>query len=155
MNSIYSVQNLVKNLQKLVSEAVETPEIKALPEDITTPLPLKDICNWKLEKVRLLALYLPECQMNLAFFNPYLKSNKALFTYRLILSTFEHNTDEDNTRFISEVTKILVEFKKKLYEWLELNIEHVEKVLPLFHVLLTILATHAKFSDRDKLRVLA
>lgn len=93
--------------------------------------------------------------MNLPFFNPYLKSNKALFTYRLILSTFEHNTDDDNTRFIGEVTKILIEFKKKLYEWLELNLEHVEKVLPLFHVLLTILATHAKFSDRDKLRVLA
>ena len=61
--------------------------------------------------------------MNLQFFNPYLKSNKALYTYRLILSSIEHNSDEDNTRFIIEVTKILIEFKKKLYEWLELNLE--------------------------------
>jgi hypothetical protein len=155
LNTIYSVPNLVKNLQKLVQESVETTSIKTLPEDIAQPLALKDLSSWKLEKARLMALYLPESQMNLQFLNPYLKSNKALYTYRLILSTIEHNSDEDNTRFIIEVTKILIEFKKKLYEWLELNIEQIEKVLPLFHVLLTIMATHAKFSDRDKLRILA
>ena len=83
-----------------------------------------------------------------------MKSNQCLFTYRLLLITFEHNSDEDNTRFIVEVTKYLVDFKRKLYEQLEQNIENIEKVLPLLHVLINLFTYH-KFNDKERMKALA
>jgi hypothetical protein len=80
--------NLVKNFQRLVSDVCEVMEAGNLHEDITVPFKVKDSPQWKLEKVRFMLQYLPETQLNLAFFNPYLRTNRSLYTYRLILRTF-------------------------------------------------------------------
>ena len=52
-----------------------------------------------------------------------------------------------------EVAKELVEYKKRLYEQLELNVEKIDKVLPMFHVLIH-LFTFFKFTDREVLKTL-
>lgn len=102
--------------------------------------------------MRFLLQHIPECQLNLPYFNPYLKSNKALFTYRLLLKNFQHNTEEDNSRFIHDVTKYIIEFKKKLFEQLDgAGGESIEKILPMFHALIY-LFTHHKFNDREKMK---
>ena len=119
-------------------------------------LPLKDQVNslWKLEKVRYIVHNFPECQLNLPFFNPYLKSNKTLYTYRLLMRAFRHNCDEENNRFINDVISELQSFKKRLYEELESQAEKIEKVLPIFHVMIH-LFTFFKFTDREAVRQLA
>jgi len=73
-----------------MNESVETLGVEKLPEDVSIQLDLqgKDKNDWKLEKVRYLVQIFPECQLNLPFFNPFLKSNKALFTYRLLMQAF-------------------------------------------------------------------
>jgi hypothetical protein len=49
---------------------------------------------------------------------------------------------------------MLSEFKKKLFEQMEDEIEAIEKVLPIFHILIYAF-THLSFSDREKMRALA
>jgi hypothetical protein len=73
-----------------MNESVETLGVEKLPEDVSIQLDLqgKDKNDWKLEKVRYLVQIFPECQLSLPFFNPFLKSNKALFTYRLLMQAF-------------------------------------------------------------------
>lgn len=144
----------MKNLIRFVNETVDVADIHTLPEDITVQPKLRDHPNWKLDKVRFLVQYLPECQLNLPFFNPYIKSNKALFTYRLLMKTFERNSEDENNRLIIEVKEYLVGYKKKLYEELEQNGERIEKVLPLFHMLIH-LFTYNKCSDKEKMKELA
>ncbi len=67
---------------------METCHIETLNEDITSgPVNLQAVPNpnWKLEKVRYLALHFPECQLNLPFFNPFIKSNRSIYTFRLLM----------------------------------------------------------------------
>lgn len=42
-------------------------------------------------------------------------------------------------------------FKKKLYEELESNAEKIEKVLPIFHIMIH-LFTFFKFTDKEAIR---
>jgi hypothetical protein len=70
------------------------------------------------------------------------------------MNLFKQNSDEDNNRFIIEVAKDLVEYKEKLYEQLEQNGESIEKVLPMYHVLLH-LFTYFKFTDKNAMKALA
>ncbi len=94
---------------------MDTSLVTAVPEDLTSAGKIKD--DWKLEKVRYILQYFPEVQLNLTFLNPFLKSTKAMFAYRLLMRAFQHNdTGEDNNRFIQEVTKEIIEYKRKLYE---------------------------------------
>ena len=53
-NNIYSVSNLTKNFLKFIQDTVETVDISQLPEDVTNPLKIREIPNWKLDKVRFL-----------------------------------------------------------------------------------------------------
>jgi hypothetical protein len=76
----------------------------------------KDKNDWKLEKVRYLVQIFPECQLNLPFFNPFLKSNKALFTYRVLMQAIQNNSDEENNAFLKDVIKELRTYKQRLYE---------------------------------------
>lgn len=96
----------------------------------------------------------PECQLNLPFFNPYIKSNKGMYTYRLLMKAFQHNCEDENNRFIHDVIGEIKTFKKKLYEELESNAEKIEKVLPIFHVMIH-LFTFFKFTDTEAIKALA
>ena len=110
--------------------------------------------NWKLDKVRIVLQAFNEPLLNLHFLNPYLKSNSCMYTYRLLLTNFEYNSEEDNNRFISKVIELLAEFKKKLFEQMEDEIENIEKILPTFHVLIYAF-TYLQFSDKEKMKALA
>jgi hypothetical protein len=92
--------------------------------------------------------------LNLHFFNPYLKNSNALFSYHLLMRIFNSNSEEDNNRFISKVIDFLAEFKRNLYEHMEEGVEQIEKILPLFHVLIY-LFTYYKFTDKEKMKNLA
>lgn len=71
------------------------------------------------------------------------------------MRTFEQNTEDDNNRFLGEITAFLVKYKASLYEKLESKgFSSIEKVLPLFHVLVHMF-TYFRFSDREKLKSLA
>ena len=70
------------------------------------------------------------------------------------MQAFQANSEEENNAFIKEVIKELQKYKQRLYEQLELNNEKIEKVLPMFHLLIH-LFTYYKFSDRELLRILA
>lgn len=70
------------------------------------------------------------------------------------MKNFEYNSEEDNNRFIHRVIDYLADYKKKLYEHLEINGEQIEKVLPCFTIL-TQLFTYCKFSDKDRMKSLA
>ena len=70
------------------------------------------------------------------------------------MQAFQTNSEEENNAFIKEVIKELQKYKQRLYEQLELKNEKIEKVLPMFHLLIH-LFTFYKFSDRELLRNLA
>lgn len=76
-----------------------------------------------------------------------------MYTYRLLMKAFQHNTqsEEDNNRFIYDVIAEIQSFKKKLYEELESNAEKIEKVLPIFHVMIH-LFTFFKFTEKEAIR---
>ena len=101
-----------------------------------------------------MAMNFPECQLNLPFFNPCIKSNRSMYTFRLLMRAFNHNSEEENNRFLYEVISEIQNFKKKLYEELESKAEKIEKVLPIFHVLIQ-LFTFFKFTDREAMKKLA
>ena len=52
------------------------------------------------------------------------------------MKAFQHNCEEENNRFIHDVIGEIQTFKRKLYEELESNAEKIEKVLPIFHVMI-------------------
>jgi len=70
------------------------------------------------------------------------------------MQAFQSNSEEENNAFIKEVIKELQKYKQRLYEQLELKNEKIEKVLPMFHLLIHLFTYH-KFSDRELLRILA
>ena len=114
-NNMYSLNNLMRNFKKLITQSVDVYPIYSLPEDFTA-MPRKDMVNWKLDKVRIVLQNYNEPMLNLHFFNPYLKSNASLFTYRYILTIFDYMSEEENNRFIGKVIEYLADYKKKLYE---------------------------------------
>ena len=77
-----------------------------------------------------------------------------MYTYRLLMKAFHHNCEEENNRFIHDVIAEIQTFKRKLYEELESNAEKIEKVLPIFHVMIH-LFTFFKFTDREAIKALA
>lgn len=86
--------------------------------------------------------------------NPYLKSNASLYTYRLLLTILEHMSEDDNNRFLTKVIDYLSEYKKKLFESMEDDIESIQKILPMFHILKYALS-YIPFSDKERMRALA
>ena len=66
----------------------------------------------------------------------------------------QHNSEEENNRFIHEVIAEIKTFKQKLYEELESRGEKIEKVLPIFHALIHMF-TFFKFTDRKAMEQLA
>lgn len=67
------------------------------------------------------------------------------------MNTFENKKPEENNRFLSKIIDLIVDFKKKLFEQMEDEVESIEKILPLFHLLIYVF-TYYKFSDKDKMR---
>ncbi|CDW82225.1 UNKNOWN [Stylonychia lemnae] len=152
-NSMYSLKSLMENFRKLVKQCVEVFPIDTLPEDFMAA-PKKEMESWKLDKVRIVLRNFNEPLLNLHFFNPYLKSNATLFTYRYILTIFDYMTEEENNRFISKVIEYLAEYKIKLFEQMEDEIELCQKILPMFHIL-KYAFSHLQFTDKDKMKALA
>eukprot|EP00347_Sterkiella_histriomuscorum_P023566 403334151 len=152
-NNMYSLNALMRAFKKFISESVDVYPIYTLPEDFTS-MPRKEMANWKLDKVRIILQQFNEPMLNLHFFNPFLKSNSALHAYRLILTIFDYSTEEDNNRFIGKVIEYLQEYKKKLYESMEDDIETIHKVLPMF-LIIKYAVSYLPFSDKDRLKQLA
>ena len=63
-------------------------------------------------------------------------------------------TEEEHNRFIGKVIEYLADYKKKLYEQMEEEIELCQKILPMFHIL-KYAFSHLQFTDKDKMRALA
>ena len=70
------------------------------------------------------------------------------------MTGLQNNSDDENNKFIHEIIKDLENFKHGLFVDMELNVEMIEKVLPMYHILIHIF-TYIKFTDKEALKKLA
>jgi hypothetical protein len=70
------------------------------------------------------------------------------------MKTLSNNNEEVNNSLLKKLTIYLTEFKKKLFENMEDDGEKIEKILPLFHIILNAF-TCFKFTNREYMEKLA